>query len=56
MPFVILYSLAGFKLKEIIVKDGPITVNDLINYENFIIIVLLLVFIFMSILLKKILK
>ena len=56
MPFVILYSLAGFKLKEIIVKDGPITVNDLINYENFIIIFLLFVFIFVSILLKKKLK
>ena len=56
IPFVIIYSLAGFKLKEIIVKDGPITVNDLINYENFIIIFLLFVFIFMSILLKKKLK
>ena len=56
MPFVILYSLAGFKLKEIIVKDGPVTVNDLINYENFIIIFLLFVFIFVSILLKKKLK
>ena len=55
-PYVVIYSLAGFKLKEIIVKDGPITVNDLINYENFIIIFLLFVFIFMSILLKKKLK
>ena len=55
-PFVVLYSLPGFKLKEIISKDGPITINDLINYENLIIIVLLFVFIFMSILLKKKLK
>ena len=37
-PFVALYSLAGFKLKEIITKEGSIELNDLINYENFIII------------------
>ena len=55
-PFVVLYSLAGFKLREIIVKEGLITINDLINYENFIIIFLLFVFIFVSILLKKKLK
>ena len=52
-PFVALYSLAGFKLKEIITKEGSIELNDLINYENFIIIGLLVIFIIISIILKK---
>ena len=55
-PFVLLYSLAGFKLKEIINKEGLININDLINYENFIIIGLLIIFIIISIILKKKLK
>ena len=55
-PFVALYSLAGFKLKEIISKKGHININDLINYENFIIIGLLIIFIIISIVLKKKLK
>ena len=55
-PFVALYSLAGFKLKEIITKEGSIELNDLINYENFIIIGLLVIFIIISIILKKKLK
>ena len=55
-PFVALYSLAGFKLKEIITKEGSIELNDLINYENFIIIGLLIIFIIISIILKKKLK
>jgi len=56
IPFVVLYSLAGFKLKEIITKEGSIELNDLINYENFIIIGLLIIFIIISIILKKKLK
>ena len=55
-PFVVLYSLAGFKLKEIISKEGPININNLINYENFIIIGLLIIFIIISIVLKKKIK
>ena len=55
-PFVVLYSLAGFKLKELISKEGPIDINDLINYENFIIIGLLIIFIIISIILKKKIK
>ena len=55
-PFVALYSLAGFKLKEIITKEGSIELNDLINYENFIIIGLLVIFIIISIILKKKIK
>ena len=55
-PFVVLYSLAGFKLKEIISKEGPIDINDLTNYENFIIIGLLIIFIIISIVLKKKIK
>ena len=55
-PFVALYSLAGFKLKEIISKKGHININDLINYENFIIVGLLIIFIIISIVLKKKLK
>ena len=55
-PFVVLYSLAGFKLKEIISKERFINTNDLINYENFIIIGLLIIFIITSIILKKKLK
>ena len=35
-PYMVIYSLAGFKLKEIISKKGHININDLINYENFI--------------------
>ena len=56
IPFVVLYSLAGVKLKEIITKEGSIELNDLINYENFIIIGLLIIFIIISIILKKKLK
>jgi len=44
------------KLKEIISKEGPININNLINYENFIIIGLLIIFIITSIILKKKLK
>ena len=55
-PFVVLYALAGMKLKEIIGLEGPINIDDLINYENFIIIGLLIIFIIISIVLKKKLK
>ena len=37
-------------------KEGSIELNDLINYENFIIIGLLVIFIIISIILKKKLK
>ena len=52
-PFVVIYSLAGFQLKQIITRDGPITINELINYENFIIIGLIFFLIFASIIAKR---
>ena len=53
LPWMIIYSLAGYKLRELINLNNEIGIEDIINYENFSIIALL---IFLSIYLKKKIK
>ena len=52
-PYAIIYSLAGYKLKELIYSNDTIGLKDIINYENFLIIAIFVTFIFISIILKK---
>ena len=52
-PYAIIYSLAGYKLKELIYSNDTIGLKDIINYENFLIIAIFITFIFISIILKK---
>ena len=52
-PYVIIYSIAGYKLKDLIYKKENITIEDLINYENFLILIFLILFVYISILIKK---
>jgi len=56
LPWMIIYSLAGYKLRELINLNNEIEIDDIINYENFFIIVLLFILIFLSIYLKKKIK
>ena len=53
LPWMIIYSLAGYKLRELINLNNEIGIEDIINYENFSIIGLLIFLIFLSIYLKK---
>ena len=52
-PYAIIYSLAGYKLKELIFFKGSIGIGDILNYENFFIIGILITFIAFSLMLKK---
>ena len=52
-PWMIIYSLAGFKLKELINLNKNITIEDILNYENFFILILFFLLIFFSTHLKK---
>jgi len=52
-PWMIIYSLAGFKLKELINLNENITIEDILNYENFFILFLFFLLIFLSTYLKK---
>ena len=52
-PYAVIYSLAGFQLRKIIDKNEHITVSDILNYENFAVVCLLVIFILLSIFLKK---
>ena len=56
LPWMIIYSLAGYKLRELINLNNEIGIEDIINYENFSIIGLLIFLIFLSIYLKKKIK
>ena len=56
LPWMIIYSLAGYKLRELINLNNEIGIDNIINYENFFIIVLLFLLIFLSIYLKKKIK
>ena len=53
VPYAVIYSLAGFQLRKIIDKNEHITVSDILNYENFAVVCLLVIFILLSIFLKK---
>ena len=53
---MIIYSLAGYKLRELINFNKEIEVDDIINYENFSIVLLLFLLIFLSIYFKKKIK
>tara|TARA_Y100000590_G_C15470140_1_gene919852 strand:- start:116 stop:811 length:696 start_codon:yes stop_codon:yes gene_type:complete len=55
-PYIIIYSLAGFKLKKIINSNELITMEYLLTYENFFIIFLLFFLIILSIFFKRKLK
>jgi len=55
-PYIIIYSLAGFKLKELISLNNEISMEDILNYENFLIIGFFILLIFLSIFLKKKIK
>jgi len=55
-PYMVIYSLAGFKLKELINLNNEIRMEDVLNYENFLIIGLFILLIFLSIYLKKKIK
>ena len=52
-PWMIIYSLAGFKLKELINLNENITIEDILNYENFFILGLFFLLIFLSTYLKR---
>tara|TARA_B100000029_G_scaffold252290_1_gene249225 strand:- start:221 stop:907 length:687 start_codon:yes stop_codon:yes gene_type:complete len=52
-PYVIIYSIAGYKLKDLIHKSENITIDDLVNYENFFILIFLILFIYISMIIKK---
>ena len=52
-PYIIIYSLAGSKLKELIDLKNNIKMEDILNYENFSIIGLFICLILFSIFLKK---
>lgn len=52
-PYVIIYSMAGFKLKELIDQNKIISIKDIINYDNFFILILLILLVCVSIFLKK---
>ena len=56
LPWMIIYSLAGYKLRELINLNNEIGIDNIINYENFFIIVLLILLNFLSIYLKKKIK
>ena len=53
VPYVVIYSLGGLQLRKIIDKSEHITVSDILNYENFAVVCLLVIFILLSIFLKK---
>ena len=53
VPFAVIYSLGGLQLRKIIDKSEHITVSDILNYENFAVVCLLVIFILLSIFLKK---
>ena len=53
VPYTVIYSLAGLQLRKIIDKSEHITVSDILNYENFAVVCLLVIFILLSIFLKK---
>ena len=53
VPYAVIYSLAGLQLRKIIDKSEHITVSDILNYENFAVVCLLVIFILLSIFLKK---
>ena len=53
VPYAVIYSLAGSQLRKIIDKSEFITISDILNYENFAVICLLVIFILLSIFLKK---
>jgi len=52
-PYIIIFSFAGLKLKELIYINNEITMTDILNYENFFILGFLIFFILLSINLKK---
>ena len=53
MPYIIIYSLAGYKLRELIDFNNEIKMEDIINYENFSILFFLILLILLSIYFKK---
>ena len=53
VPYAVIYSLAGLQLRKIFDKSEHITVSDILNYENFAVVCLLVIFILLSIFLKK---
>ena len=53
VPYAVIYSLGGLQLRKIIDKSEHITVSDILNYENFAVVCLLVIFILLSIFLKK---
>tara|TARA_Y100000590_G_scaffold156635_1_gene180065 strand:- start:86 stop:778 length:693 start_codon:yes stop_codon:yes gene_type:complete len=55
-PWITIYSLAGNRLREIINFNNEIKIKDILNYENFSIIFLFLIFITLSIFLKRKIK
>jgi uncharacterized membrane protein YdjX (TVP38/TMEM64 family) len=52
-PYIVIYSLAGFKLKELINLNNEIKMENIINYENFFILIFLIFLIFLSMYFKK---
>ena len=52
-PYIIIFSFAGLKLKELIYINNQIKMTDILNYENFFILGFLIFFILLSINLKK---
>ena len=53
VPWMVIYSLAGFKLKEIIYINNEIKMEDIINNENFSILGLFILIVLFSIFIKK---
>lgn len=53
IPYAVIYSLAGLQLRKVIDKSEFITIKDILNYENFFVVFLLIFFILMSIFFKK---
>jgi len=53
IPYGILYSIAGNQLKKIINSHDNINFNDIVNYEIFLFIIVLIAFILISIFFKK---
>ena len=52
-PYIIIFSFAGLKLKELIYINNQIKMTDILNYENFFILGFFIFFILLSINLKK---
>ena len=53
IPYGAIYSLGGLQLKKIINIHDKIGMSDILNYENFLFIFLLIFFIFLTIFFKK---